>query len=256
MKLSVCLATYNEEANLTDCLASIEDLATEIVIVDGGSVDQTVTIAKKSKANIISASNPAIFHLNKKRAIEVANSPWILQLDADERVSPELKEEIRQKIKADADINGYWIPRKNYFLGKFLTKGGQYPDYTMRLYRKGKANLPCKSVHEQADVSGSVGYLKNPLIHMADPTLERYLVRFNRYTSLLAEELSRGQLKINTFSFIDFFMTKPASWFIWSFFRHRGYVDGFSGFVFAFFSSLRFPVAFIKYWEKNHAYRH
>ncbi|MBI5465528.1 glycosyltransferase family 2 protein, partial [Candidatus Gottesmanbacteria bacterium] len=190
MKLSVVLATFNEEKNLAACLDSVKGLADEIVVVDGGSDDKTVEIGKSFGAKVIITTNPPIFHINKQKAIDEALGDWILQLDADERVTPELSKEIKSEIRnPKSEINGYWIPRKNWFLGRFLMKGGQYPDYTLRLYRRGKGRLPCKTVHEQAMVDGKVGYLKNSLIHMADTGFSRYLVRWNRYTDLIAQEI-------------------------------------------------------------------
>ncbi len=242
--ISVVLATFKEEKNIGDCLESVKDLAKEIVIVDGGSQDDTVKIAKIYNAKIIVTDNPPIFHINKQKAIDRATSSWILQLDADERVSKELKEEIEKVVKQEKETNGYWIPRKNWFLGRFLMKGGQYPDYTLRLYRKGKGRLPQKDVHEQAVVEGPVGYLKSPLIHIADPSFKRYLLRWSRYTDLLAEELKRS--KKSVLSPFAFLFIKPVWWFVWTYIRHKGFMDSWQGFVFSFFSALRFPVAYIK----------
>lgn len=244
--LSVVLATYNEAKNLPDCLASIKDLADEIIVVDGSSTDTTVEIAKTYGAKVSVTTNPQIFHINKQKAIDQATKDWILQLDADERVSTELTKEIKQAIrdKERQDVNGYWIPRKNYFLGRFLLKGGQYPDYTLRLYRKGKGKLPQKDVHEQALVEGKVGYLHHPLEHYADPTLSRYLLRWNRYTNLLAKQLQEqhvGLLQLPTYMIL-----KPIWWFVWTYGRHKGFMDSWQGFVFAFFSALRFPVGYLK----------
>ncbi len=194
--ISVVLATYNEEKNLPDCLESVKDFADEIVIVDGQSFDKTVEIAKKYNAKIKITTNKPIFHINKQMAIDMASSDWILQLDADERISNELEKEILSAVNTTS-LNGYWIPRKNWFLGRFLTKGGQYPDYTLRLYRKGKGRLPQKSVHEQAEVSGTVGFLKNPLIHIADPSFSRYIKRWGRYTNLIATELREKNIGYN-----------------------------------------------------------
>ncbi|MBI4999395.1 glycosyltransferase family 2 protein [Candidatus Gottesmanbacteria bacterium] len=121
MKLSVVLATFNEEKNLAACLDSVKGLADEIVVVDGKSSDQTVEIAKKYGAHIIVTSNKPVFHINKQIAIDNAHEDWILQLDADERVTPELSKEIKSEIRnPKSEINGYWIPRKNWFLGRFL----------------------------------------------------------------------------------------------------------------------------------------
>ena len=244
--LSVVLATYNEEKNLADCLKSIEHIADEIVIVDGASTDSTVAIAKQYGAKVKITTNKPIFHVNKQMAIDMATKDWILQLDADERVTPELAREIKDQISKikDEGINGYWIPRKNWFLGRFLMKGGVYPDYTLRLYKRGKGRLPQKSVHEQAIVEGKTAYLKNPLIHMADITLARYLLRWNRYVNLIKDELK--QKKLGFFVPVEYLIVKPIWWFLLTYIRHKGFMDSWQGFVFSFFSSLRFPVAYIR----------
>lgn len=250
-KISIVLAVFNEESNLRSCLESVENLAWEIVVVDGGSTDRTIEVAKEFNARIIHSNNPPVFHTNKNKAIDASSGDWILQLDADEVVGSELREEIKEAISRISDINGYWIPRKNFFLGKFLTKGGQYPDYTLRLYRKSYGRLPGKDVHEQAEVAGRVSYLKNDLLHFADKDFSAYMERFNKYTDLLADQIRPTGIGVNIISFINFIFIKPGYWFIKAYFRHRGYVDGFAGFVFALFSSLRFPVAFIKFWDKT-----
>ena len=127
--LSVVLAVFNEEKNLAACLESFKDIADEIVIVDGTSTDKTVEIAKKFGARVKVTTNKPNFHINKQMAIDMAKSDWILQMDADEHVSEEMKKEIRDILENDSkEYNGYWMPRKNWFLGRFLLKGGQYPD--------------------------------------------------------------------------------------------------------------------------------
>ena len=248
--ISVVLATYNEEKNLPDCLESVKDFADEIVIVDGQSFDKTVEIAKKYNAKIKITTNKPIFHINKQMAIDMASSDWILQLDADERISNELEKEILSAVNTTS-LNGYWIPRKNWFLGRFLTKGGQYPDYTLRLYRKGKGRLPQKSVHEQAEVSGTVGFLKNPLIHIADPSFSRYIKRWGRYTNLIATELREKNIGYNPIFAIKYILILPIWWFLLTYIRHKGFMDSWQGFVFSFFSSLRFPTAYFKYIKRK-----
>ena len=249
--ISVVLAVYNEEENLSKCLSSVRDFANEIILVDGGSTDKTIEIAKKFNANIIYAKdNPQNFHINKNIAIDLASNDWILQLDADEVVPQALAEEIKE-VSRETEKNGYWIPRKNLFLGRYLTKGGQYPDYTLRLYRRGMGRLPGKDVHEQAVVKGKIGYLKNSLLHSRDKNFSIYLERFNRYTDLLSTQLYEVKFPVNPLTFINYILIKPLFWFIKSYIRHRGYVDGFPGFVFALFSSFRFPVTYFKLWEKK-----
>lgn len=245
-KLSVVLAVFNEEENLKNCLNSIKDIAWEIVIVDGGSTDKTIDIAKKYKARIIQTDNPPIFHINKNKAIDAAKGDWVLQLDADEVVSKDLAEEINKVISKNSLINGYWIPRKNLFLGRFLKKGGQYPDYTLRLYKRGFGRLPAKDVHEQAAVKGGVGYLKNDLLHLRDKNFSNYIKRWNRYTTLQASQLREQKFSANIISFLDYVLLKPFFWFIKAYLRHKGFMDGFPGFVFALFSSLRFPIIYFK----------
>ncbi len=250
--LSVVLATYNEEKNLSDCLLSVKDIADEIAIVDGSSKDKTVEIAKKFGVKVKITTNKPIFHINKQMAIDMATKDWILQLDADERVSEELKKEIKSRISHQPSVvNGYWLPRENWFLGRFLLKGGQYPDYTLRLYKKGKGRLPQKDVHEQAVIDGEVGYLKNPLLHYPYENFYSYLTKWNRYNDLLAtqikEEVKNKNLFSKIFSAINYLIIKPLYWFIITYIRHKGFMDLWPGFVFSLFSSLRFPVAYAKY---------
>ncbi|MFC1627003.1 glycosyltransferase family 2 protein [Patescibacteria group bacterium] len=255
IKLSVVLATYNEEQNIKTCLTSTKDLADEIIVVDGSSKDQTRSIAKKIGAKVYKTTNKPIFHLNKQMAVDKATNKWILQLDADEQLTPELIKEIKIVIQDKKAKEGYYLPRKNWFLSRFLTKGGQYPDYVIRLFKKGKGHFPCKSVHEQIEINGSIGYLKNPLIHYSDPNFKRYLARFNRYTSLDAQKLLKEKIKPNLFLGLQYLIFRPIHWFLLTYFRHKGFVDGLPGFIFSLMSSLRFPVIFIKLWELHYARR-
>lgn len=248
--ISVVLAVFNEEQNLAECLLSTKGLADEIVIVDGGSTDKTIDIAKKFKAQIINTSNPQIFHINKNKAIRAASKDWVLQLDADERLTSDLISEIKNIINEESKYNGFWIPRSNYFLGTFLKKGGQYPDYTLRLYKNGKGILPAKDVHEQAVVDGEVGFLKNNLLHLRDTSFSKYLNGLNRYTDLIASQM-KDQVSVGIISFAKYIFIKPIWWFLKTYLRHKGFMDGFPGFIFSLFSALRFPIAYIKFVMNN-----
>lgn len=282
IKLSVALATLNEEKNLYDCLLNVKNIADEIVVVDENSSDKTIEIAGKFGAKIILTEHKPIFHLSKQKALDECRGEWILQLDADERVSKALAEEILTIIslvpdeleeyqnnlpnsrlflkhqelleKRDGQIGtkegeykGFFIPRLNYFLGKYLKHGGVYPDGVIRLFKNGFAYFPAKDVHEQIIVKGRVGWLQNNLIHMADPTFKRYLERNNRYINLIVDELrSKGEKK-NLIQSMNYFFVKPLYWFLLTLIRHKGILDGFQGIVFSFFSSLRFPRAYFRY---------
>ena len=280
-KLSVVLAVFNEEKTLGDCLASVKDIADEIVIVDGTSTDRTVDIAKKFGARILVTENHPIFHINKQKAIEMAKNEWILQLDADERVSPELAKEIMRLISMSDDeieayqqrlphrelflrhqsllekrdgaigaMNGpyaaFFIPRLNYFLGHYMRYGGVYPDGVIRLIRKGKAYLPAKDVHEQMVVDGRVGWLAHDLYHFDSPTFSRYLQRNSRYISLIADDLQKNAKETTLITPMKYLIFLPLQWFLLTYFRHKGFLDGWQGFVFSFFSALRFPRAYIR----------
>lgn len=247
--ISVAIATYNEEENIKDCLESIRQLADEIVVVDGSSTDNTREIAKRIGAKVIKTTNKPMFHINKNMAIDACQGDWILQLDADERVTPELAKEIKSVVsryQEDKPV-AYWLKRKNYFLGKFLKKGGQYPDPVIRFFKKGKARLPAISVHEQMKVKGKVGWLENDLIHWATPNLSRYLLRENRYATLEAADMLKRKVSINPFTIIIYIIIVPVRTFLSLFLRHKGFFDCWQGFVFAFFSGLHPAWAFVKY---------
>ncbi len=253
-KLSVAIAVYNEEDNIGPCIKSVSNLADEVVIVDGSSTDQTVKIASKLGAKIIHEKNRRNFHINKQIAIEACLGPWILQLDADERVSPSLAKEISQILKSDISLrhSAYYLKRRNFFLGRWMKKGGMYPDPVIRLFQKGKARLPQKSVHELMEVSGDTGWLNEDLLHIADPSFSRYLLRSNRYTSLQADSWAKeGKWRVNFFSHIRMFVFAPLWRFLSIYIRHKGFLDGFQGFVFALYSALHITTSYIKYWERQ-----
>ena len=279
--LSVVLATYNEAENIERCLKAVKDLADEIIVVDGESTDDTVKIAKKCGAKVIKTSNKPIFHINKQMAIDEAKGDWILQLDADEVVSDKLKSEIsrvltmtndeldqriidpKKKILFDRHkkilekrdgkfgikedkIAAFLIPRINVFIGRHMMNGGVYPDGVIRLMRNGKAKFPCKSVHEQIEVSGSVSWLESDLIHYDSPTFSKYITRANRYTSLTAEKMRSEKVLLSFVNDVKYIFWKPMITFLSLFFRHRGYKDKFPGFVFALFSGLHYTLAYMK----------
>ncbi len=254
--ISVVLATYNEEASIGRTLDSVEGWVSEIVLVDGESNDKTVEIARSYGAIVSILPNQEIFHINKQKAIDKATSDWILQLDADERVSKELKDEIIRVINDEVrEESGYWIPRKNFFLGRFLMKGGQYPDYTLRLYKNGKGKLPQKDVHEQAVVDGVVGYLSHPLLHYPYKNFSVYLQKWERYNNIYAHQIQKMMRKrifpLKLYSVPEFLLIRPLYWFFLTYLRHKGFMDSWQGFVFSFFSSLRYPVSYIISLNKN-----
>lgn len=283
IRLTVIIATHNEEANIGTCLDSVKKIADEILVADGESSDRTVEIAQSKGAVVLPMTNKRMFHFNKEEAREHAEGEWILFLDADEIVTPELAHEIQTVLdgthseidlsqnklfgihmqnigsrdhvsfEQTPPIHGYFIARKNYFLGRYLMHSGVFPDGVIRLVRNGKAYWPCKDVHETMIVDGGVSWLNEPMIHMADPTFSRYLARANRYTSLTADSLQQSKLPINILTAWNFLVWKPMVTFSLLFFRHKGFLDGFSGFVWSLFSGFHYSMAYVKYVQRMHA---
>lgn len=252
MSISVAVATYNEEDNIGRCLEAVKDWVDEIIVVDGSSDDKTREIAEQMGTKVIKTTNKPNFHINKQMAIDKCQGDWILQLDADEVVTPGLKEEILATLKEDPIVDGFKIPRKNYFLGRWLSKGGQYPDYVTRLFRKGKGRLPCASVHEKMKITtGKVGRMESALNHYPYPSFAEYLNKFNRYTELTAQKFAQENKPVNLFQYIKLEI-KAAGEFLNRFIRHKAFLDGFPGLVFAWFSSIHSIVAYVKYWEIKH----
>lgn len=284
-KLSVVLATRNEEANLDACLESVKDIADEIIVVDEHSTDKTIEIAQKYKAKVYEEPHHEIFHITKQKALDEASYSWILQLDADEIVTPSLADEIKKVINLDEESRSNWfnkskekydlfkrheeliekrdgkigededevaaffIPRLNLFLGKPLRFAGVYPDPAIRLVKKGKAGFPMKSVHEIMWVKGKVSWLFNDLLHNDSPTLRKYLSRLNRYTDLHANELKERKAPKNIFYFFYYSFIKFLFVFFKLYFRHKGFLDGIRGFLWSVFSASHYPIAYFKYWE-------
>lgn len=269
--LSVVLATNNEEANIARCLDSVKGIADQIVVVDEYSTDKTVDIARKYKAKVIFEPHHQIFHITKNVAIKNATCDWILQLDADESLTPKLANEITKLLqdsyfgvdgwvpawkskfkkvtKLDKPANAYWLPRRNFFLNRYLLHTGQYPDPVIRLFRRGKAILPAKDVHEQMQVVGEIGWMTGDLDHLSSPDFSRYLRRENRYSSITATQLYKQKVKINVFNTINYLFLKPLTTFLRLFFRFRGFMDGFPGFVFSLYSGFHHAFSYMKLWE-------
>lgn len=277
-RLSVVLATRNEEENIGRCLVAVKDIADEIIIFDEYSTDKTQEIAKKYGAKVYLEPHHDNFHITKQKAIDKAKGDWILQLDADEVVAPELAKEILQvlegkyvyktnklferhqkaiedrdgKIGTDSEtVVAYFIPRKNMFLGRPLIHAGVYPDPAIRLIKKGKAYLPAKSVHEIMKIGGKISWLSKDLLHYDSPTLKRYFWRLNRYTDLQAQELEQEKVSKGLLGFLQYIIYKPMYTFLNLYVRHAGFKDGGSGFLWSFFSALHFPIAYFKFLTDN-----
>ncbi len=248
-KISVSIIGYNETKNLENCLKSLS-WANEIVFVDCESSDNSIEIVKQFTDRIYSRPNLTNLNVNKSFGISQCKFPWVLYLDPDERIPEETANWILSEIKNPAS-DAYFFPRKNHILGSWLKHGSQYPDYQLRLFKKEKSHFPCEHVHERLQIDGSIGKTKFPIIHFPYPDLETYLEKFNFYTTFEANFLIKNPP--GWFGWFKYILFKPVTRFIKRYFLSGGFLDGFPGFVAAFFDTINFPVRYFKYIEQKRA---
>lgn len=235
--VSVVIITKNEEQNIEDALKSVSD-AKEIIVVDSFSSDKTVEICRKYTDKVYQHEWQG-FALQKQTAVDYAEGPWVLILDADERVTPALKAEIKAAI-SDSGFDGYYMPRENYFIGKWIRHSGWWPDHTLRLFKKEKGRLEPREVHEKVVVQGSVGYLKNPLKHYTYNSISDFTSRSEIYSTLAAKEIRKKSGRAGLFSLT----IKPAATFLKMYFLRLGLLDGTRGLMLAVLYSY---YTFLKY---------
>ncbi len=274
MQLSVVIITLNEETNIGRTLASVQPLVSdgkgEIIVVDSGSTDRTVEIAKSLGARVFVEEWKG-YAAQKNSAIDKATGDYALSLDADEELSDELVEEIGSVVErqprnykfrqllpdgtnATIFVNGFWMPRKNYFLGRWIRHGGFWPDRKLRLFRKGSGSFTEAAVHETMKVeeyrSGTVAMssrrLKGALIHYSYPTLSDYLDHMNRYSSLGAEMVAaKGRVRFGVFNIV----LRPAATFVYNYFFRLGFLDGREGLLLHLYHAVYVSWKYSKAWE-------
>jgi glycosyltransferase involved in cell wall biosynthesis len=242
--LSVVVITLNEEAHIRGLLESVRS-ADEQIVLDCGSSDRTLEIARAFGAKTFSEEWKG-YAAQKNSAIEKASGDWVLSLDGDEWVEPELMEEIRGVLERDPPLSGYYIPRKNYFLGRWIRHGGFYPDRKLRLFRRGQGRFGERRVHEVIQVDGSTGRLKHALVHHAYPTLEAYIDHMNRYSSLGAEMVVAG--RTTGFSFFKI-VINPLATFLYNYLLRLGLLDGREGLLLHLYHSAYVSWKYAKAWE-------
>lgn len=237
--LSVIIIAHNEEKNLDRCLKSV-NWAQEIVVLDSGSTDQTRWIAKKYTDKIWEVKWEG-FGKTKELARQKASKAWVLSIDADEEVTPKLQEEILRAVQ-NHSYSGYFVSRKSLFLGKWMEHSGWYPDYVLRLFRKESGQFDKALVHEQAQVKGEIGYLKNPLLHYTYPNLEHYFSKLKCYTTLAAQQLHQKGVRAYPWDLIF----RPPATFFKMYTLKLGFLDGWQGFVLAILSSYQVLIKYLK----------
>lgn len=248
--LSVVITAFNEEKKLEACLESVQDIADEIVVVDSSSTDKTAAIAKKYTKHVYTQKNdPLHIDLQKNFGFSKATGDWILSLDADERVTPELGKEIKNAIEfSSSSITAYWIPRKNIIFGKWIEHTGWYPDYQLRLFRNGSGKYTEQHVHEFISVEGETVYLTEPMIHLNYETILQFFLRTATvYAPNEAEALLQKKYK---FTYVDA-IRMPSREFINRFFGREGYKDGLHGLVLSILMAWYHFMIFAYIWEKK-----
>src|SRR5450631_38221 len=227
--LSVAMIAMNEEANLSRTLESVR-WADEIIVVDSGSKDRTLAIAKSFGART-SYHDFGGHGEQKNVALDLCTSAWILLLDADEVLTPELQAELRALLEGEPKYDAYWIPRLNLYFGRWIRHGGFYPDHKLRLFKRGLARLSeGVGPHSTPQFQGARGTLKDDMLHYAYPTLAIYLEHMGRYSSEIAQLLVRdGRTSHSLPAFLWNGVLNPAATFLYNYFFRLGFLDGREG---------------------------
>jgi len=243
--LSVAVITLNEEGNIRACLESAK-WADEIVVCDSGSSDRTLEMAAGYGARTFQDAWRG-FAGHKNLALERCRQPWILVLDADERVTPALQTEIQAVLRAGGPCDGYRVGRKNFFLGAWIRHGGWYPDRSIRLFRRGRGRFLTRAVHEVVEVQGTVGTLRHPMEHYTYASISQFLRRMDRYAGLAAGELFVAGRRCR----LTDLTLRPTWTFLRMFVLQRGFLDGWRGLILAGLYACYTLVKYAALWERE-----
>lgn len=243
--LSVIIITKNEERNIEECLKSVQ-WADEVVILDSGSTDKTEEISRKFTDNFFINSDWQGFGIQKQRALELSNGEWVLLVDADERITEELKQEILTVV-SNHNLDGYLIPRSSIYLGKGINYSGWYPDYTLRLAKRKKVEFSSDLVHEKMLFDSKPGKLINPIIHYPYNNLAHHFEKINSYSSLSAEAMFHKGKDISLIGIL----IKCFAGFIRTYIIKRGFLDGSRGLIIAITTFVSVFQKYTKLWELN-----
>jgi glycosyltransferase involved in cell wall biosynthesis len=252
--LSVAIITKNEEANLARTLASVQ-FADEIVVLDSASTDRTVEIARAFNAKVYDEAWKG-FAGSKNSAIAKCTGTWILSLDADEELTPQLQQQIRTLLPTNPPTDAYYLRRRNLFLGRWIKHGGFYPDPKLRLFRRTAANFTVppqfenRPVHETIAFDGKASRLDFDLIHHAYPTLETYIEHMDRYSTLGCSLLvSAGKVSRSLPSFIANVFVIPQLTFVWNYIFRLGFLDGREGLLLHLYHATYTSWKYAKAWQ-------
>jgi glycosyltransferase involved in cell wall biosynthesis len=245
LTLAAVIITLNEESNLDDCLASLQGIVQQIVVLDSGSSDKTVEIAERYGAIVKTTSEWRGFGYQKNQALALATTDWVLSLDADERLSPELAQEIRHAIHNPEGKQCFALPRLSWYCGRFMRHSGWYPDYVERLFVRGSAQFSDDLVHERLVFSGQASRLTQHLIHYSFRNFSQVLQKLDRYSTASAQQAFTRGKRASFFS--------ALSHGLWAFIRtyllKAGFLDGPQGFALALSNAEGTYYKYLKIWQ-------
>jgi len=243
--ISAVLITHNEAENLPDCLASLQDWVDEIVVVDNLSSDDTVRIAQQHGANVLQTPDWPGFGLQKNRALDLATCDWVLSIDADERVTPELMAEIQSILATEPMLKAYEIPRLSWYCGKFIRHAGWRPDFVLRLFERDSARFSDDLVHERVVPTGNVGQLKHALLHYSYRNFSQVLHKVNAYSSASAQQAFASGKRSS--------VAGALGHGAWAFFRtyvlRAGFLDGSHGLALSISNAQTSYYKYLKLWQ-------
>ncbi|MBU3911585.1 MAG: glycosyltransferase family 2 protein [Candidatus Omnitrophica bacterium] len=246
--ITAVIIAKNEEKRIEPCLESVK-WCDEIVVVDDMSTDNTHQICRKFKANVVAHASNGNYDVQRNLGIDNSNSEWILQLDADERVRPELRKNIKEILRNNSSFSAYSLGRRNYFLGRFMKFGGWHERH-VRLFKKGKGRYT-GSVHERLNVNGKVGELRSDLDHYAFDSINQYITRQLYYASIESRVMYEDRFgKIGLDEIKYHLKVKPLKLFVKLFFKKQGFRDGVHGFVFSILNAWRHFMIWAIYYSR------
>lgn len=248
-KLSVTIICLNEEENIREALESVK-WAHEIIVVDSGSTDRTVEICKEYTDKVIHNPWPGM-NGQKAFAKEQASHEWLLNIDADERVSPELEARIKSILEKGSAVNGYYIPRRVKYLGRWINHSGWYPDYTMRFFKKEKGRWAGTDPHDKVVVEGPTARLSEDIYHYTYKNVTDHINTMNRFTTIAAGEYEKKGKSAGFFNLV----LRPPFTFFKKYILKQGFRDGLPGFVIAFSSAYYVFLKYVKLWEMKNIER-
>lgn len=245
--IAAVIIAKDEEKRIVPCLESVK-WCDEIVVVDDMSTDDTRAICRRFRANVVAHPLNEDYAMQRNIGVDNSNSSWILQLDADERVSPGLKRDIKRILADNSNVAAYRLYRKNYFLGKFMRHGGWY-ERQIKLFRRGKARY-VGPIHEQLKVDGKVGELESQLEHYPFRSISEFIERQLYYAGLESKFLYQERGKVDLKEVKYHIILKPMKLFCKLFIKKQGFKDGMHGFIFSILNAWRHFAIWSIYWNR------